>query len=193
MIWDIDEREECIKAIKDFLDSKEQKDGTAHLFKKTEYNDKIIKEKLEQEKKDLLDRIIKDKDGNWIGIINTNFMPDTVLMGEDDNTNSEENEPMEKYKWFNKMQDAKKDYSKMSQEELKAEARKIEVIDDDGSTVTIGELIERDKQKAQLQNNPQNSIPQKDSKSNNNDNNDNSIDDIDFNIKDYSDRYSNEI
>lgn len=37
----------------------------------------------------------------------------------------------------------------MSQEELKEEARKIEVIDDDGSTVTIGELIERDKNKTE--------------------------------------------
>lgn len=61
----------------------------------------------------------------------------------------------------------------MSQEELRAEARKIEVIDDDGSVVTIGELIERDKQKAQPQN-----IPQKDSNENISNSNNDTIDDI---------------
>lgn len=97
---------------------------------------------------------------------------------------------MGKYKWFNKMKDSKgkKDYSKMSQEELREEARKIEVIDDDGSVVTIGELIERDNAK---NNSINNSIPQKDSKSDNNDNN--NIDNIFENIeevKKYSDEYS---
>ena len=76
----------------------------------------------------------------------------------------------------------------MSQEELRAEARKIEVIDDDGSVVTIGELIERDKQKAQPQN-----IPQKDSNENISNSNNDTIDDIFENIeqiKKYSDEYS---
>lgn len=195
MIWDIDEREQWIKSIKDFLALEKQPNGSAHLFTKTELSDKIIKDNLEQEKKDLLSRIIKDKDGNWIGIINTNFTPDNLFILEEEN-NLEDNEPMEKYKWFNKMKDSKdskdskskKDYSKMSQEQLKEEARKIEVIDDDGSTITIGELIERDKQKAQ------NIIPQKDSNENisTNSNND-TIDDIFENIeqiKKYSDEYS---
>ena len=79
----------------------------------------------------------------------------------------------------------------MSQEELRAEARKIEVIDDDGSVVTIGELIERDKAK----NNsiPQNTIPQKDSNENISNSNNDTIDDIFENIeqiKKYSDEYS---
>lgn len=76
----------------------------------------------------------------------------------------------------------------MSQEELREEARKIEVIDDDGSVVTIGELIERDKQKAQPQN-----IPQKDSNENISNSNNDTIDDIFENIeqiKNYSDEYS---
>ena len=194
MIWDIDEREQWIKSIKDFLALEKQPNGSAHLFTKTELSDKIIKDNLEQEKKDLLSRIIKDKDGNWIGIINTNFTPDNLFILEEEN-NLEDNEPMEKYKWFNKMKDSKdskdskskKDYSKMSQEQLKEEARKIEVIDDDGSTITIGELIERDKQKAQPQN-----IPQKDSNENISNSNNDTIDDIFENIeqiKNYSDEY----
>lgn len=76
----------------------------------------------------------------------------------------------------------------MSQEELREEARKIEVIDDDGSVVTIGELIERDKQKAQPQD-----IPQKDSNENISNSNNDTIDDIFENIeqiKKYSDEYS---
>lgn len=75
MIWDLDERESRIRVIKNFLEQKEDY-GSAGLFPKSELSDGIIKNVLEQEKKDLLKRIIKDENGNWIGIINTHFTPD---------------------------------------------------------------------------------------------------------------------
>lgn len=89
MIWDINEREKRIKVIKDFLEDKD-KIYTVDDLPKTKDSDKIVKDFREKEKKDLLDRIIKDKDGNWIGIINTNFTPDNLFMLEEEN-NLEDN------------------------------------------------------------------------------------------------------
>lgn len=160
MIWDEDEREQRIKEIKDILEDRVKTKSVSDL-PKTENSDKIVKERHEEYKKELLDSIIKDKDGNWIGIINVHvtidpieFLPEFPKNKMEDSKQMKTNNKLyksQKYKWFNKMKDEKekKDYSKMSQEELKEEARKIEVIDDDGSTVTIGELIERDKNKTE--------------------------------------------
>lgn len=116
MIWDEDEREQRIKEIKDILEDR-VKCKSVNDLPKTENSDKIVKEQHEEFKKDLLDRIIKDKDGNWIGIINVHFTPDPIeFLPEFPKNKTEDSKQMktnkklynsQKYKWFNKMKDKK--------------------------------------------------------------------------------------
>lgn len=114
MLWALDEREKRIKEIKEYLDFDPSQVKSVEGLPKTEESDKIVKEVWEENKKRLLDSIVTDEDGNWIGTIDVHFTPDPIALlpqlSDTENNKMEDNEQMDisqKYKWFNKMKDSK--------------------------------------------------------------------------------------
>ena len=79
MIWSEEEREQRIKEIKEYL-SGNHFVIMPNAFPKTEMSDEITAKAWEETKQDLLDRIIKDENGNWIGLMYTHTMPDIEKM-----------------------------------------------------------------------------------------------------------------
>lgn len=75
MIWREEEREQRIKDIEEFL-SGNSYEIVPNAFPKTEMSDEITARAWEETKQELLDRIIKDENGNWIGLMYTHTMPD---------------------------------------------------------------------------------------------------------------------
>lgn len=93
MIWDIEEREQKRKEIEEYLNGGgiQRSEG---LLPTSEHTEKIWAEAWEEEKRDLLNRIIKDEDGNWIGLVYAHTTPSLeALLSEinDDEYTDEDN------------------------------------------------------------------------------------------------------
>lgn len=74
MIWDINEREQKRKEIEEYLEGNTIQRACG-IFDSDETTEKLWAETWEKTKQDLLDRIIKDEDGNWIGLFYAHTTP----------------------------------------------------------------------------------------------------------------------